>query len=187
MNDDFNLGRSIAIWTAIAIVAQAAMVWALGHEGVAAGIAFNIGWIGQFVVCVGLFRKAPIRARLWPIVITVGLFALWATVRWARGDEDAIALVLVPFGVLGFFVAFMASWVWPTRRGWITDSPLRRKLELAVVMVLTMSQVMGVPTGVWRARMTLLAFIAFAAIALWPAPKPPAAEDGPVEPVSGTL
>jgi hypothetical protein len=188
MNDDFKLSRSFAIWTMIAFVAVAAMIWGLEHEGIEAGIGINVGWFGLFISAVGLFRKAPWPARLWPIATAFGVTNLWVIWRWfAQRDEDAFALVLFTFGVFGFFAALMGLFRFLTRRGWVHDSPLRRKLELTLVFGLTMTSVMGLPTGVWRARLSLATLIAFVAIACWPPSNRAVVDDAPSEPASSTL
>ena len=186
MDEAFKLSRSIAIWTTIALVGVFAMMWGLEHEGIEAGIAINIGWFGLFVLSVGLFRKAPWAARLWPLACSFAVGSLWVIWRWfTRGDEDAFALLLFTFGVFGFFAGFMGLWRLMTQRGWVHDTPFRRKLELTLVFGMTMISVMGVPTGVWKARMSLAVLIAFLAIAFWPASKPPVSDDVPVAPASG--
>lgn len=127
----------------------------VGPVGFAVGFApalflvFGLGWTGRF-------------DRLLPAGAATVVAGLWPLYRWlALGDVKAAKVYLVLAGFINGMLLLIMAMEFAKRRGWIVESPLRRRLITGAILVNFASTITHWPTGVWRTGLFAAWFTVF--------------------------
>jgi hypothetical protein len=110
------------------------------------------------------------RSRLVSVAIAAAIVATWTAFRAVvMHDPDVIRIALAIQGVVLAMIALVALMTWVHRRGWIVDSPLRRRLAFAGVLVGGLLFFLGTPAEPLNGRLRLAAMGLGLAAMFWPA------------------
>jgi len=156
------------VLTAIAQTAFTAGL--LSASRIPSSIGINLGFFGLLGAAVGATRRASLGLRVGPVIVGTLVAAMWPAVSWILTHDLAAADAFISVGtIFGTMIAIVGTLVFLARRGLIVNTPVRSALTLALVLLLSVSALISVPTGVWKGRMGVAALVALFLILLWPA------------------
>jgi hypothetical protein len=162
--------KAFAVWTAILAVILAAGVWgALVRVG---PLGFALGFVPALFIAMGL--SWPGRwDRLLPAAAATAIVGVWPLVRWlADGDERTPKVYFVIAGMFAtmllMFTGMERAMRYAKGRGWIFESPIRRRIRDVAMLICAAVMLTGWPTGVWRTGIVFVWFGATLLTQFWP-------------------
>jgi hypothetical protein len=131
-------------------------------------VVFALAWTGRL-------------DRLLPAALATLIVGLWPVYRWlADGDARTASVYLGVAGMIDGMLLLTTALEFARRRGWVVDSPVRRRIVGGFVLAAAASSVLRWPTGVWHTGL-LIAWMGVSAWGLfWPARRRPSTPSQPV-------
>jgi hypothetical protein len=162
--------KTFAIWTVAMTLAMAiglgGLVGAFGRVG---PVEFTVGFLPTFVLVMSLGWTGRFD-RLLPAAVATLLVAFWPLYRWlARGDVATAKAYLFVAGFINVMLLMSTGMEFVRRRGWLVESPMRRRLIIGSMLVKAISILIGWPTGVWHTGLEVAWFAAMLSALFWPA------------------
>ena len=138
----------VAAWTiAYAVFLGIACAGAVAKDAVLVSIGATGG---GFLIGFSVMRKAPLAARLIPLLAAPTLVALWPLYLWqSTGRTDAGKGYLLALAIVGVLVLINVGLHFAQRRRWIVESARRQRMNVAGFLLLVLKSLIGWPTGNW--------------------------------------
>ena len=131
-------------------------------------VGFAVGFLPTFVVIMALTHTGRLD-RVLPAAAATLLVALWPLYRWLVHDDVAAAeAYLFLAGFIDVLLLLFIAMEFAKRRGWIVESPARRRLLNLSVLLVFVSSVSGWPTGVWHTGVVVAWTAVFLSGLFWP-------------------
>jgi hypothetical protein len=171
--------KTFAVWTAIMTAILAVWTWGVVHRSVGP-IGFSYGFLPGVIAIIVLSWGGWFE-RLLPAVLATALVGLWPLYSWlVSGETRTATAFFVAAGVINGMMLLTTVLGFADRRGWLNQSPIRRRLNVGLMMLLLVSSMVDWPTGGWRRVMTATWFGAFLLTLFWPMRKKAPRPRGPV-------
>jgi hypothetical protein len=111
--------------------------------------------------------------RLLPAAAAAAIVGVWPLVRWlAAGDERTPKAYFVIAGMFGamllLFTGMEHAMRYAKGRGWVFDSPVRRRISGVAAFTFAVSILTGWPTGAWRTGLIFVWFGTTLSTQFWP-------------------
>ncbi|HKW00646.1 MAG TPA: hypothetical protein VJN96_12520 [Vicinamibacterales bacterium] len=159
--------RAFLGWTAAFVAILALGQWgALAHMGRG---AFTL-WFGPAFILSLVVSWQGRWQRLLAAAISTVLVGLWPVSHWlTTGDPRPAKLYLVIAGMVD--VVFLLSFAMDvgSRRGWIVNSPIRRRISYGFLFAVFLADLTGWPTGPWRSALSSAWLLVLVFAMFWPA------------------